>query len=212
VGGDLSGEEWILGLFLGHGTGSFYVLGFIEMLLLNGAPIYLFAIFIEKVTTEHSAFITVRLKKRKDILVGILTSAFLFLLLYGVFLTLIPFIGLSLMGFSLDPSTLALLGLSVGMKLLDIGMQVLFLAAIYCLTGQITVGFMGLIAVNLVSAIPVSVIKYLPFGISSLSRITLPQIGTEGITSLCAVLLLLATSVLFIAWLFTAGYKRLPKN
>ncbi|MDR0286489.1 MAG: hypothetical protein LBI03_02095, partial [Clostridiales bacterium] len=66
--GNLDSEEWIIRLFAGHGTGSFRVLNFIEMLLLNGAPLYLLAAFIEKATTDHSAFITVRLKRRKDIL------------------------------------------------------------------------------------------------------------------------------------------------
>jgi hypothetical protein len=210
--GDLSGEEWIIGLFAGHGTGGFHILSFIEMLLLNGAPIYLLAAFIEKATTEHSVFITVRLKNRKDILVGILTSALLFVLLYGVFLAVFPIIGLSAMGLPIDTGMLTLLGFSVGTKLLDIVVQALFITGIYCLTGQITAGFIGVIAANLLCVAPLDFMKYLPFGISSLSRINLSQIGTEGIASLYAALILLATSALFIGWLLTAGYKRLPKN
>ncbi len=207
--GDISGEEWIVRLFSGHGTGSFHVLSFTEMLLLNGAPIYLLAAFIEKATTEHSAFITVRLKKRKNILVGILTSALLFVLVYGIFLAVLPIIGLSVMGLPIYTNTLTLLGLSVGMKLLDISVQALFIIGIYCLTGQITAGFIGFVAVNLLCIAPIA---YLPFGLSSLSRISLPQIGAEGIASLYAILILLATSALFVVWLFADGYKRLPKN
>jgi len=179
------------------------------MLLLNGAPIYLLAAFIEKATTEHSAFITVRLKKRKNILVGILTSALLFVLVYGIFLAVLPIIGLSVMGLPIYTNTLTLLGLSVGMKLLDISVQALFIIGIYCLTGQITAGFIGFVAVNLLCIAPIA---YLPFGLSSLSRISLPQIGAEGIASLYAILILLATSALFVVWLFADGYKRLPKN
>lgn len=207
--GDINGNEWLIRLFAGHGTGSFHILSFTEMLLFNGAPIYLLAVFIEKATTEHSGFITVRLKKRKDILVGILTSALLFVLVYGVFLAVLPIIGLSLMGLPIDIGTLTLLGLSVGLKLLDIAVQSLLIIGIYCLTGQITAGFIGLVAVNLLCIAP---IEYLPFGLSSLSRISLPQIGVEGIASLYAALILLATSALFVGWLFAAGYKRLPKN
>lgn len=210
--GDINAEEWIIRLFAGHGTGGFHVLNFIEMLLLNGTPIYLLATFIEKATTEHSAFVTIRLKMRKDVLVGILTATLLFILLYGVFLAVLPIIGLAVMGLPPDSSTLALLGLSVGMKLLDIAAQALFITAIYCLTGQITIGFIGLITVNLLCTAPPVLAKYLPFGLSSLSRINLPQIGAEGISSSYAIGILFATSALFISWLFTAGYKRLPKN
>lgn len=210
--GSIGGEEWIIRLFAGHGTGGFQILNFIEMFLLNGTPIYLIAAFIEKETTEHSAFITIRLKKRRDILVGILISALLFVLLYGVFLAVFPIIGLSVMGLSIDSNTLTLLGLSVGMKLLDIMTQALFITAIYCLTGQITIGFIGLIAANLLCIAPPSLTKYLPFGLSSLSRINLPQLGVEGIGGHNAIGILFATSLLFIGWLFTAGYKRLPKN
>ncbi|HHV08991.1 MAG TPA: hypothetical protein GXX75_01780 [Clostridiales bacterium] len=207
--GGISGEEWIIRLFAGHGTGSFHILSFMEMLLLNGAPIYLLAAFIEKATTGHSAFITVRLKKRRDILVGILTSALLFVLIYGIFLAAFPIIGLSVMGMTIDTGTLTLLGLSVGMRLLDIAAQALFIIGIYCLAGQITAGFIGLVIINLFCMAP---IEYLPFGLSSLARIGLPQIGAEGITSPCAALILLVTNALFISWLFAAGYKRLPKN
>lgn len=207
--GDINSDEWVIRLFAGHGTGSFHVLSFTEMLLLNCAPLYLLAVFIEKVTTEHSTFVTVRLKQRRDILVGILTSALLFVLVYGVILVVLSIIGLSVMGLSIGTDTLTLLGLSVGMRLLDIWVQALFIIGIYCLTGQITVGFIGLVGINLLCIAP---IKYLPFGLSSLSRISIPQIGAEGIASLEAILILLATGALFVSWLFATGYKRLPRN
>jgi hypothetical protein len=210
--GDLSGEEWTVGLFAGHGTGSFHVPGFIEMLLLNGTPVYLLAAFIEKATTEHSAFITIRLKKRREILGGILTATSVFVLLYGFFLMAIPMITFILRGLSLDDGVLSLLSLSVILKLLDIVAQTLFVIAIYCLMGQITAGFIGLIAASLLCIAPFNLTKYLPFGISSLSRINLPQIGAEGILSTYAMGILFVTSVLFVVWLFSTGYKHLPKN
>lgn len=73
------------------------------------------------------------------LLVGILTSALLFFLIYGVFLMVLPIIGLSVMGLPIGTDTLTLLGLSVDMRLLDIVVQALFIIMIYCLTGQITV-------------------------------------------------------------------------
>lgn len=210
--GDIDSGEWIFKLFAGHGTGSFRMLNFIEMLLLNGTPVYLIAVFVEKMTTGHSALITIRLKKRRDILGGILTSVLLFVLLYGVFLVVFPIIGLSAMGYAINSGTLTLLGLSVSIKLLDITAQILFITVIYCLTGQITIGFISLMAANLLCITSSRAAIFLPFGLSSLSRINLPQLGVEGIASPYAALILLTAVVLFIGWLHTAGYKRLPKN
>lgn len=208
-GQGLSAEAWIVSMFSGHGTGSFHVFNFIEMILLNGAPLYLMMIFIEKMTTEHSAFVTIRLNKRREMLVGLLKAILLFIFVYGILLTVIPAIGLVVIELPIDTSILSLIGLSVGLKMLDILMQALFILCIYCLTGQTTLGFIGLIGVNLLCIAP---IKYLLFGLSSLSRINLPQFSIEGIPILHVLIILLATSVLFTTWLFTVGYKYLPKD
>lgn len=210
--GNISGADWIIRLFAGHGIGGFHVLNFIELLLLNGTPIYLIAIFIEKVTTENSAFITIRLKKRKKILGGILTSAMLFILLYGAFLTAFPTIALTITGLPLNADIITLLVLSVMIKLIDITAQLLFITVVYCLTGQIVIGFIGLVAANLLCIMPSGLSNYLPFGMSSLSRINLPRIGAEGLLIPNAIGILLVTNALLLGWLLAAGYKRLPKN
>jgi len=210
--GNASGEEWIISIFAGHGIRSFHVLSLIEMLLLNCTPLYLFAVFLEKVSTEHSTFITIRLKKRKDILVGILVSALWLVLLYSIFLAVVPIIGLMVLGLLIDSNVLALISLSVGLKILDIAVQLLFITVLYCLFGKVTIGFIVVFTVNMLCIVPFYLAKYLPFGVSSLSRINLPQIGTEGITSSYAFGILVVTSGLLIFWLFFVGYKRLPKN
>jgi hypothetical protein len=179
---------------------------------MNGTPVYLIAVFVEKVASEHSAFITVRLKKRRDLLGGILTAVLLFILLYGVLLAVLPVIALTIMGLPPDAGALALLGSSVAMKITDIAVQALFVTAAYCLTGQIIIGFVGLVVINLLCVAPSGFAKYLPFGMSSLLRSDLPQIGAESLPSVCAIGILLATGVLFTGWLCIAGYKRLPKN
>ena len=208
-GQGLSAEAWIVSMFSGHGTGSFHAFNFIEMILLNGSPLYLMIIFIEKMTTEHSTFVTIRLNKRREMLAGLLKAILLFIFVYGTLLTVIPVIGLVVIELPIDTSILSLIGLSVGLKMLDILVQALFILGIYCLTGQTTPGFMGLIGVNLLSIAP---IKYLPFGLSSLSRFNLPQFSIEGIPILHVLIILLNISVLLITWLFTVGYKYLPRD
>ena len=210
--GNLDGEEWVIRLFSGHSTGSFHVLSFIEMLLLNGTPLYLFAVFLEKATTGHSSFITVRLKKRKDILVGLFASALCFIMIYSVFLVIVPIIGLMFSGVLIDSNVLVLISLSVGMKILDIVVQLLFITALYCLFGKVATDFIILFAVNILCITPFSLVKYLPFGLSSLSRINLPQIGIDGVSSHYAFGILLFIIGVLVSWLFTVGYKRLPKE
>jgi hypothetical protein len=142
-------------------------------------------------------------------LAGLLKAILLFIFVYGTLLTVIPVIGLVVIELPIDTSILSLIGLSVGLKMLDILVQALFILGIYCLTGQTTPGFIGLIGVNLLSIAP---IKYLPFGLSSLSRFNLPQFSIEGIPILHVLIILLNISVLLITWLFTVGYKYLPRD
>jgi len=208
-GQGLSADAWIVSMFSGHGTGSFHAFNFIEMILLNGSPLYLMIIFIEKMTTEHSTFVTIRLNKRREMLAGLLKAILLFIFVYGTLLTVIPVIGLVVIELPIDTSILSLIGLSVGLKMLDILVQALFILGIYCLTGQTTPGFIGLIGVNLLCIAP---IKYLPFGLSSLSRFNLPQFSIEGIPILHVLIILLNISVLLTTWLFTVGYKYLPRD
>jgi hypothetical protein len=210
--GNVNAEDWVLGIFAGHGTGGFHIVSFMEMLLLTSTPIYLLAVFIEGAAANHSAFITIRLEKRKNILNGILICAALFISLYSVLLAFIPIVALTVAGLPLNPEVLSLIGLSVAIKFFDIMAQTLFITAVYCLTEQITVGFVVLVFTNLLCVAGGKLAQYLPFGISSLARVHLIQINTEGIPYSAAIVIPLAVSGLLLIWLYTMGYKRLPNN
>jgi hypothetical protein len=210
-GGGMTGEQWVMRLFAGHGTGGFHVLSFIEMLVMNGAPLYLLAVFIERVATSHSIYVTVRLKKRSVILKGILSSAGVLLVVYGAMLIVVPSLGMAIAGITPDGNLVGLLGISAGLRVLDISVQFLAMMVIYCVTGQITAGFGVLVGVNLLCMVPV-VSRYLPFGLASLSRVNLPEWGLDGLVVPMVIGILVTTSGVFLGWLSRAGYQLLPRN
>ena len=77
-------------------------------------------------------FLTVRLRRRKELLEAILCTGLLWILLYGCLLILAAAVPPLLLGFSPD------IGLSVtavGLKLLDVGFQFLLILSVLCVTG-----------------------------------------------------------------------------
>lgn len=79
-----SGQEWVYSLFAGHGTGCFRVFPFLEMLIVNGAPLYLLAAFLEWTASSQSYFISVRAESRRKLLSGILWAGTGFLAAYAL--------------------------------------------------------------------------------------------------------------------------------
>lgn len=209
--GIITADEWIVRLFAGHGTGTFHILSFLEMLITNGLPLYLLSIFIERVTSSHSIFVTIRLKTRYELLNGILKTAFLFTALYGLVFTAVTMIGISVLNLQTTAQTVPLLLSCVGLKLFDIMTQFLLMMALYCLIKQITMGFLALVGFNLLCILPVKTNSYLPFGLSSMARIYLPQ-TQNGISVLWAYGILISTSCIIFLWLQIHGHKKLLNN
>lgn len=204
-------DEWIVRLFAGHGTGAFHILSFLEMLITNGLPLYLLAIFIERVTGSHWIFVTARLKTRYELLDGILKTAFMLTAFYGLLLIVIPGIGISVLNLQTTAQTIPLLLSCIGLKLLDIMMQFLLMMVLYCLTKQITIGFLVLVALNLLCILPGWMSKYLPLGLSSISRIYLPQ-TQNGISVFEACGILIIMNCIIFIWLRIYGHKKLLNN
>lgn len=210
-GDNPAGDDWIIGLFAGHGAGYFRPMEFIETIMLNGAPLYLLAVFMERMNAECSIFVVVRLERRRKLTAAILLSSSAFILVYCAFLALSPVLGAGFAGIPFGAGAWSLLGMAVALKLLDILAQFLFFVCLFALTGRAAIGFICLIAVNMLCAIPVAPMRYLPFGLSGLSRISLPQTDGGAPFPLAASVLLIMNAGC-IVWLFTRGYRRLPKN
>ena len=200
--------EWIYALFAGHGTGYFQVLPFLELLITSGAPLYLLAAFVEQTVNGQSIFVSVRSKGRRHLMKGILSVSIKFLMVYAIFWLMAGLIGASLFSTGLTIVSFRLLLYAVLMKYLDILAQYLIMLGIYIATRQVTIGFLVLVAGNLLCILPVNWVAYSPFGLSSLTRIS----GVEpeiGISAVCAFGIEAVISILAIAGILMWGYRKI---
>ena len=194
--------DWLIRLFAGHGTGSFYPMGFMALLAIEVLPLWPLGVFCTQAVGERSVFLTVRLRRRKELLEALLCTGFLWILLYGCLLILAAAVPPLLLGFSPD------IGLSVtavGLKLLDVGFQFLLILSVLCVTGQATAGFVTVVLLHFLCVLPVS---WLPAGLSSLARLNLPQTGGT-MPGAAAAVLLGTCSLALLLWLSGRGIKRL---
>lgn len=203
-----SGEEWVCTLFAGHGTGYFRIFPFLEMLILNSAPLYLLAIFVERIISGQSIFVSIRTKGQRSLFIGLISASIIFIAIYVVLWFIGGTLGGIIFGYSMDAITLRLLIGEMCLKYLDILVQYLVMITLYLFTKQITVGFLALVAGNMLSITPVQWVNYLPFGLSSTTRLELLDIGfgipltkALGIAGACA----LAVGL----WLLGLGYRKL---
>lgn len=207
-GTTISDLEWIYTLFAGHGTGYFQVLPFIELLITSGAPLYLLATFVEQSVNGQSIFVSVREKSRRHLIKGILLVSTKFLIVYALFWLMAGLVGASLFSSGLTIISFRLLLYAVLMKYLDILVQYLIMLGIYIATRQVTIGFLVLVAGNLFCILPGNWVAYLPFGLSSLTRISVVEPGI-GISAVSAFGIEAAISTLMIAGILMWGYKKI---
>ena len=160
------------------------------------------AAFCSQAVGERSVFLTVRLRRRSELLEALLSTGFLWIFLYGCLLALAAVIPPLLQGFSPD---MGLTAAVVGLKLLDIAFQFLIILSVLCVTGQVTAGFTAVLLQHFLCLLPIS---WLPAGISSLARLKLPQTGGT-IPAAAAAVLLAALSLPLILWLSIRGIRRL---
>lgn len=205
---DISGLEWIYTLFAGHGTGYFQMLPFLEMIITCGAPLYLLAVFVEQTVNGQSMFVWVRTKGRRDLAKSIISASAKFITVYTILWFTAGLVSTLLFTSGMTSASFRLLLYAGLMRGLDIFVQYLIMMFIYIATKQVTVGFLALLAGNMLCVVPGEWTAYLPFGISGLTRITVedPDIGISAVTafgieaSLAAVL---------IAGLLMYSYKKL---
>lgn len=196
------GTVWLLQLFAGHGTGYFFPMGLLYLLVMDILPLWTICAFSERVAGEQSAFLTIRLTRRMELMRAILSAALLWISLYGCLLIMVTVIPPMMLDLSVDGwLTLA----AVGLKLLDIGVQFLLILAVFCLTGQTTFGFVSVVLMHFFCVLPIS---WLPVGLSSLIRLALPQTG-GAIPLSSAVILLAVPACALLIWLYGWGTNRL---
>lgn len=203
-----SGGEWIAVLFAGHGTGGFRVLSFLEMLIVNGAPLYLLAAFTSRTVIGQSLFVAVRTRGRRALLCGILSAGVSFLTVYALLWLAGGMLGATGVGRGADGPMYRLLFYAVLLKWLDTLVQYLVMLCIVMWSRQVTIGFLALLAGNLLCIVPQRWTSCLPFGLSSLSRIAGLQPGV-GIPAAAALAIEALFAAGLLAWLLLCGYKKI---
>lgn len=195
-----NGEEWLYSLFEGHGTGYFHLFSFLEMLVGNGAPLYLLAVFVERSVSGQSLFVWVRLKNRWEQMEALMIAGMEFACFYSGLWGICGAVGsLGDKGFFESGEWMMLLT-GVLLKGADLCFQYLFLLVIYCVGKQITAGFLALLAGNLLCVLPENISRFLPFGVSSLARIS-TMAGGGKISPAGAWSMLFMGGLVLIGWL-----------
>ncbi|MDE5780083.1 MAG: hypothetical protein K2I03_01180 [Lachnospiraceae bacterium] len=203
-----SGKEWIYHLFSGHGTGYFHILSFLELLIVNGAPLYLLALFIEKAVSGQSLFVSVRSGGRNKLTTAIMMDGMSFLLLYCMMWFIGGTLGIYLLGYGFQGKTFSCLVYMIALKFLDLSVQYMLMFVIYICTKQITAGFLVLTAANALCIVPMNFVSYLPFGLSSAARISSFYEGSGIPVFMAAAMLCLFLIMLFL-WHIKFGYRKI---
>lgn len=201
-------EEWIYSFFSGHGTGYIQVLPFLEMLIINGTPLYLLAIFVEKAIHEQSLFIPIRIKNRREWMSAILISGAGFLFFYSFLWGMAGLLGGFGFGYRLSNKALQLLLAVIVIKWLDILVQYFIMILLYSRIKQVTIGFLILVGGNMLCILPGKIITCLPFGLSSMARISGLDLY-QGISFTSAVSILVVSILALTCWLLLIGHRKL---
>lgn len=201
-------EDWVFLLFSGHGTGYLHILSFLEMLIVNGSPIYLLAAFMEETVSGQSLFVSIRAEGRRRMVLSLWTASFLFLFLYCVFWLIGGLLGIQFLGFPITKNGWKWLTGSVSLKFCDMLFQYMVMFTIYLCTKQITAGFLALIGGNFLCVLPFGIAAFCPFGLSSMVR--MGTIGTsQGITFLIVFDIQILMILFWGMWNLRYGYRRL---
>lgn len=201
-GSVVDGSEWVVRLLSGHGTGYFHMMSFLSLLVAQVLPLWPVGGLLAQVLHGKGAFPIIRLCRRKELLNALLQNLLLWLLLLGVLLLGAEIIPPLWIGTPFDMK-LAIAG--TGLRILDIGFQMLLFLLLVCYTGQTAAGFLCVLALHFLCVLP---IPWLPVGISSLLRICLSENG--GIVPMAlAAMELAAGGALLLAWLYWRGIHRL---
>ncbi|ANU75944.1 hypothetical protein [Blautia pseudococcoides] len=200
-------DEWIIEVLSGHGIGNFRPIVFLEMLLVNGTPLYFMASFLEKTVSGQSLFVPIRAGSRIKLTASTLYACLSFLFVYTLFLGVIIMGSGYLFGIPLVGSqSISLLFKFLALKLIDCCIQCFVLMLVHGITGQVIAGFILLIGGNMLCMLPEWISCFLPFGISSTARL-ITSSGSKSSMILVFIFMALLGALL-ISSLFWASKKK----
>lgn len=185
---EATAEDFFFSLFYGHGVNEFYMIGFLEMLILNGVPLYLFAIFMETIHREQNLGLMIRLKYKQNWTQAILRIATSFIVMYMLLMVGIGLLLGLMKGLPMDGMTRFVLEVSI-LKFLDIYFQLLLFILLFIWKKNVTLAFLIVLGTNIMSVLPMTWVIYFPTGLSSMARSS-RILGEEGVPFVVAALIL----------------------
>lgn len=199
-------KDFFLAMFYGHGVNEFYMISFLEMLILNGGPLYLFAIFVERINSEQHLGLTIRLTYKRNFIQSILQNAVIFIMFYVVLMIGIGIVLCIVNDLPMSSLIILLAQLSL-LKYLDILFQFLLFLLLFIWKRNVIMAFLIVLGSNVMSILPMTWGIYFPTGLSSVARNTL-ILGQEGIPFQMGVLIL--GSCVLLQWIYIRfhGYKK----
>ncbi|MFI2856328.1 hypothetical protein ACH6EH_04220 [Paenibacillus sp. JSM ZJ436] len=213
--------DYMIYTFWGHGHGYFKPADFLVMLLMNAAPLYMLALFLENEKRVHSMLLTIRLASKIQWASSILAAGSIYVLVYTIGLTtgslLIPSIaGLPAEGVTMIPD-LALSWNEIwvyitAVKWLELLVQFLLMLLVFLWSRQVTAAFGGLLLMYALYLLPYSWTLYIPAGMSSLAQhqpfMSAADSAYEGLPPQTIFLILIVIAVSAVLYILIHGYKR----
>jgi hypothetical protein len=180
-------SDFLILLFVGHGTGVLNLFEFIKLLLLNGLPLYILGCFLEKENINSSSIVSIRVKSRKKWLYSLLNTSLTLMFTYSLLTISLVLIvswvfGIEMSGYlhfneffnDLGIPKVPLIELIIMIlisKVLELFVSALILIIMFCLTRGATYGLILLLCLYISTLFKGEVVKYIPTGMSSLTRI-----------------------------------------
>ena len=198
----IDGREWVIRLLAGHGTGYFYPLGFMALLLAELLPLWPVGRFLIQATSENSALLMIRSKRRNNILRSLLCVSTEWIACCCGSLLMAEVIPIFALNYAV-PVELVLE--ATMLRFLDMGFQFLVIFLFLCLNRNPAFGFLGIVLLHLLSLLP---IPWLPVGASSLLRLRIEGTGGTSLPVTTTVELVVCNLIL-LTWIWYYGARYL---
>lgn len=209
---EISMSEYFISLFYEYDVNTINILSFLEMLVLNGTPLYLLSIFLEREGNARSLPMTIRFGEKIKWIDILLKNSVVFIGVYIISIIAVALLLSVLKGLRIENlietfKLISLIGIS---RFLDIMLQFLLLFTLYTFFGSMTIAFLGTISANLVLFLPWRWVIYFPVGISSIARNNL-LLGDVGISFFTSIGISLLCNVIILIYIRKIAYKKLFK-
>ncbi len=209
--------DMVAAVFYGHGYGYFNMMNYLWMIVYNGAVIYVMSILIENEINGQSSIVVIRLRKRSAWINNIMKTGGFFIAFYVLLSFLVSlvvgiifnvdFVDVSIWESGLDVNPISFFLMIFSCKFLELYFCYLFMWAISIYTKKVSVVFFIVQVSYFLCIVEYDLVKYLPFGISSISRWEM-LIGSMGVSFWNAVSILASCNIVMIIILKRVVCKR----